>query len=357
MVCKKCQTEFKGNFCPNCGSPVIKTGKLLGFRSNKFWKKSISILYMAFLCLVAIGTITDFSTTDSAYEVISSVQLLILLLSPYIFLSNFKLRNHLPLFKEHQTGHSIAGFIVIIFLVFLIGTLLNPATYCEHEWIEQERLEATCTNDGKIISHCDLCDTDSTEYIDRKGHKFVNKENTDEKDQRICSVCGEIETNHTHKWIKATCEDPKICKECGTTKGKKLGHSTNCGICTRCDKELRKQSPVTIQNWTHTIDFLGGVEWNFRIKNNTNKQIKYVTLQWDCYNAVGDLIKDEYSRKHYVKIQVTGPINANAISDTIRNTTKFYNYNLNSYVMTDIIVEYMDGTTEQVTKYHDNSIE
>ena len=43
MRCTKCLSEFVGNFCPNCGTPAKDTekkrGVVLGFRSNKKWKK------------------------------------------------------------------------------------------------------------------------------------------------------------------------------------------------------------------------------------------------------------------------------------------------------------------------------
>lgn len=167
----------------------------------------------------------------------------------------------------------------------------------------------------------------------------------------------EEENKHKCKWEDATCEQPSLCKGCGATKGSALGHTTDCGVCTRCEKEFRKQSPITISNWTYNIDSAGGVEWKLNIKNNTDKQIKYVTLQWDCYNAVGDLIYDEISWKTYCRMRYTGPLDAHSTSQRIRNTTKFYNYNLKSYKLTEVIVEYMDGTTEKVTNYHDNILE
>ena len=165
------------------------------------------------------------------------------------------------------------------------------------------------------------------------------------------------EKKHEHTWVDATCENPSTCSGCNATKDSALGHTTDCGICSRCKKEFRKPSPITIINWTYTIDYVGGVEWNLNIRNNTDKQIKYVTLKWDCYNAVGDLIRDDINWKTYCKVRYTGPLNAHSTSNRIKNTTKFYNHTLKSYKMTEIVVEYMDGTTENVTNYHDNILE
>ena len=77
----------------------------------------------------------------------------------------------------------------------------------------------------------------------------------------------------------------------------------------------------------------------------------------DCYNAVGDLIYDDVSWQSYVKVKFTGPLDAHATSESKRNTTKFYNYNLHSYKLTEATVEYMDGTTEKITQYHDGILE
>ena len=92
------------------------------------------------------------------------------------------------------------------------------------------------------------------------------------------------------------------------------------------------------------------------IKNNTDKQIKYVTMQWDCYNAVGDLIRDEIGWKTYYRLRFTGPLNAHSTSTRFCNSTKFYNHTFKDAKLTEAIVEYMDGTTEKITAYHDNVI-
>lgn len=384
LVCTKCGTEYEGDFCPNCGAKTIKQGKLLGFRTNKVWKKVLSIIYMVLIGFYILGS---FTSIDSINDAVNSVQGLLFMIAPYIFLSNFKLRNVLPLFKKHKKGLSFLGMLCVYFAIAILCTIINPATHCEHKWVETEKVAATCTEDGYIESHCDLCDSDNTEYLD-KGHTFEVKEETEEKIVKLCSVCGEEKTEkkeakketeskptedkkdenkqetnstqkeeHKHKWEKATCEQPSICNGCDETKDAALGHTTDCGVCTRCNKEFRKQSPITIINWTYNIDSAGGVEWKLNIKNNTDKQIKYVTLQWDCYNGVGDLIRDEIGWKTYYRMRFTGPLDAHTTSTRICNSTKFYNYTLKSYKLTEAIVEYMDGTTEKVTNYHDNIID
>lgn len=48
------------------------------------------------------------------------------------------------------------------------------------------------------------------------------------------------ESEHTHKWVDATCTEPKTCSECGATEGDPLGHdwkdatATEPKTCSRC---------------------------------------------------------------------------------------------------------------------------
>lgn len=373
MVCDKCKTEFEGFVCPVCNveesNNSIKSSKILGFRSNTIWKKILSILYLFFVFLYVI---IFFTTIESVNDAIDAIQGLLIIISPYVFLSSFKLRDYLPFFKEHKKWKSFAGLIIVSVIIIIFCTLVNPATYCKHKWIEKEYIEATCDSEGSINSTCELCGKEKIEYVDKIEHSF----DTDNKNEKKCSVCGEIIKNeisekpnkdsiidvteiskHTHNWSDATCVKPKKCRECEKTSGVALGHTTDCGVCERCGEEFRKKSPITILDWTYNIDSVGGVEWNFNIRNNTEKQIKYVVLKWDCYNAVGDLVYDEISRKPYMEIRFTGPLDANTTSTRKRTTTKFYNYDLESYKLTEATVEYMDGTIESLNAYYDEVIE
>lgn len=379
--CKKCGAEYIGDFCTNCGAKSIQPKRLLGFRSNKTWKKVLSIIYLVFTGLATLGSVTSITSMS---DFVTTLSMIISLLVPYIFLSNFKFRKKIPLFNKYSVGMSALGlFCVYIAVAIIFSVFLNPANFCDHKWIEKENVKSTCTEQGYIKSHCDLCDTDNTEYIDKLEHTFEIIEDAEEKTVKKCSVCGETITDkkqvekentttdkdskedtsteskvekHRHKYSKATCDKPETCS-CGEVKGEPLGHSTDCGICSRCDKEFRKQSPITIINWTYNIDSAGGVEWNMNIKNNTDKQIKYVTLEWNCYNAVGDLIRDEIGWETYYRLRFTGPLDAHATSTRFCNATKFYNHSFKSSKLTEAVVEYMDGTTEKVTAYHDNVIQ
>ncbi len=107
-------------------------------------------------------------------------------------------------------------------------------------------------------------------------------------------------------------------------------------------------SPVTVKNLKQKTDFVGGTEWTFDLTNNSGKTIKYVTVTWNCYNAVGDVLYDYVAYLKDFSVKITGPLAAGQTLSNITTTRKFYNYDFNtsgSVVMTSIVVEYMDGET------------
>ena len=94
------------------------------------------------------------------------------------------------------------------------------------------------------------------------------------------------------------------------------------------------------------------MEWTFRLRNNTNKKINYITLEWDCYNGVGDLIVCRINRRNQVRITYTGPLEAGKTTTRQKNMTRFYNSLYKKSSFTAIIVEFADGTRAEVDKYH-----
>ena len=108
--------------------------------------------------------------------------------------------------------------------------------------------------------------------------------------------------------------------------------------------ESKPESPVTISDWSASRDSAGGVEWNFKFTNNTDKTIKYIYMSWDCYNAVGDLVYDQITNESNKSIKYTGPLEPGKSTNILRNTTRFYNYSYNTAALTKLHVEFMDGT-------------
>ena len=86
-----------------------------------------------------------------------------------------------------------------------------------------------------------------------------------------------------------------------------------------------------------------GVFLHWAAKNVTNKTIKYITFTIEFYNAVDDLTVEEHTNKTSKTIRVTGPIEPqNALY--IRGIVG-YSVDCQSIKITDINIDYMDGTT------------
>ncbi|MBP1573507.1 MAG: hypothetical protein J6A55_06860 [Oscillospiraceae bacterium] len=287
---------------------------------------------------------------------------------------------------------TFGAFLIIFIATMIIGPKLDPVGWCtSHEYNIVEQKDSTCTNSGYIIRVCSLCGDETKETIDAH-HSWVEQVvekatcTSKQKIEKKCSRCGTTEYIESgevlaHTWekdkvIEATCSHPKQtinkCSVCGTSEtveeGSTLPHNfgewttiiepttekegqqaRTCTICNHSEKtNILKKSPITIMSITYNIDYVGGVEWTYDIKNNSPKTIKYITLQWSCYNAVGDPIYDEIDGQNITGMKITGPLESGQ-SKQYTNATKFYNHSYASSSMVTISVEFMDGDIINIT--------
>lgn len=232
---------------------------MLGFRSNKLWKKILSITYLVFWGIIFLVVMLDgkFKNITMYDFIISKIQNLILLtifVSPYIFLSNTKFRSKMPLFKANKKFKSFLGIIIVNIIFFIIFGVVNGfhsqeylADMANHDYQIIKQTEATCEDTGTINYQCDYCGTTKTDIIDALGH---DKKETSKKEPTCdvegvlyeeCNRCGKkSETpisalGHDLKEIskkEANCDNEGMlvekCERCGETKEttlQPLGHS------------------------------------------------------------------------------------------------------------------------------------
>ena len=109
----------------------------------------------------------------------------------------------IQIFLKRDTKRSRFFFLSLLIgglLCFIISFLTAPSTWCEHEYKLVEEKGATCTTDGEVVYHCDLCDSDKIEIIEAEGHNMVpiSKINptteTQGKEVNKCDICGFEET-------------------------------------------------------------------------------------------------------------------------------------------------------------------
>lgn len=196
-------------------------GKLLGFRSGKIFKKIASIFYL-FMCAMvliaglSIARVGQITMMDYIIDKLVYVIITLWMLSPYLFLSNTKIREKLPLFKEHKTKSSALGmgivsvfFIVLLVIVFVLHSPEYKADMKNHDYKAETSTAATCESDGSIHYVCDYCGTASDEEVSALGHKMVEfsrKEATYTENGEIvtrCELCGKEEITVLEKLVSS----------------------------------------------------------------------------------------------------------------------------------------------------------
>lgn len=124
----------KGNYYTDAGNEKdfkneIRRMKLFGLRTGVAWKMIPALFYytcmILFLVSCIMGEIREFQfeSLDIVLCILKYIFITVLLFSPAIFLSDFKFRDKLPLFKRRTLmGNTLGMLIVIIFSVFMIWT-------------------------------------------------------------------------------------------------------------------------------------------------------------------------------------------------------------------------------------------
>lgn len=153
-----------------------------------------------------------------------------------------------------------------------------------------------------------------------------------------------ITTQHEHRFlevetIEATYESPKTivynCEDCGKIKE---------------EFEGQKISPVSFKMSAYSIDFLGGITFDMKFQNNTNKEIKYIHYTLQLKNAVGDVIHSEMYNSDSsggMAWKYTGPLPAGC-SDNLKCNGFYNNTFSGEYILRNFTVIFMDGTCVEV---------
>ena len=159
-------------------------------------------------------------------------------------------------------------------------------------------------------------------------------------------------SNATNKHVVWTSSNSSVATvdNTGKVKGIATGTAiitatTGNGIVATTNVSVKEKAPATILFYNYEIDYVGGVTFNFRLRNNSSKVVNYITVKWYCFNAVNDFVYDEINGHNYVKLRYTGPLKAGATTNMRSNATAFYNRNTRNVHLTEMIIEYADGTT------------
>ncbi len=101
--------------------------------------------------------------------------------------------------------------------------------------------------------------------------------------------------------------------------------------------------------WIQGPDSAGGVSVRNNIKNVGGKTIKYYSLFFKPYNAVGDAVSCDITGVCVNGVKGTGPVEPGETTSWGVFRNAWYNYSIKSVELTSAIIQYTDGTTEVIS--------
>lgn len=105
-----------------------------------------------------------------------------------------------------------------------------------------------------------------------------------------------------------------------------------------------KHSIKITSAWLDSPNSAGGVDANVYYKNLSDKTIKYLTWVGHPINAVGDRVNCEIRGYDDFRGRDTGPIKPGHSGGGCWSCA-WYNYTAKKLVITEIVIEYMDGSS------------
>lgn len=219
------------------------------------------------------------------------------------------------------------GVFVVLVLIFIIVFII----------ITTSENEKKCT-----LSGCDNYKMEGGEYCREHTCKENGCTSSKFKYDNYCST-----HQKAHMCEYYDCENYRVdggeycyehtCAESGCYNKKGYGSD----YCTEHQVDMRKKLG---NEFSFVVNSAGGIELNFRAKNNSGKEIKYIRFDVEFSNAVGDKIQDEITDKYSVSVEVVGPI-ANGKSANFKDIIG-YNDNCARIDIGEVTLIYTDGTSQ-----------
>lgn len=138
--------------------------------------------------------------------------------------------------------------LIYILTLISILCLILCLTSCGHEHVFGEWQVAkspTCNKEGVEARYCECGDSEIRSIAPSHNYCEETKKNAtcteDGTKNYTCSTCGESYEEiipKGHIWLDSTCTLPRSCQNCDETEGHPLGHTTIEGICDRCKNTI-----------------------------------------------------------------------------------------------------------------------
>lgn len=379
MKCKECNSDIQGDYCSKCGTKTnLSQRKLLGFRSNKIWKKLLSISYLSMFALMLAyllfsGRVGKITAYDFWIDKAFSLVLCVCFISPYLFLSNTKFRNSLPLFKKHKVSLSVTGMAIVLSVFMIAIGVINSlhsdeykADMENHAYVIENETNATCAQDGEISYLCEYCGRQKNEHILATGHSMVEISRIDATcttNGNIvskCEKCGEENQNELlasgHQMVEISRVNPTIdsqgqvvskCNICGHTVTEyidklekpddveKEDNNTPTDSNTEEESNTNKEDPPS-QNQDNITDFINEespLTYLFEETTHTVGDCTVILKKVEIVNTIYKTSPGSTSYAKYIRIQAT--VKNNSSQETYLTSRKNGTYYVGKYYGND----------------------
>lgn len=223
---------------------------------------------------------------------------------------------------ESKLKYSLWIGICAVALIVIIALASASANKCDFSSCDEEKevdsdycYYHTCREEGCTLSKSR---GDTYRFLHETEHDCTYSECDNSK-----VSCGEYCSEHT-------------CDESGCYN--KAGY--NSSYCIDRQVDMRKKLG---NEFSSSVNSASGIELNFRAKNNSGKEIKYIGFDIEFRNAVGDKIQDKITDDYSVSVEVVGPIKSGKsanFEDIIGS-----NDNCSRIDINEVTVIYTDGTS------------
>jgi hypothetical protein len=336
MFCSNCGKQINESaiFCDKCGAKVgtvysqhapevtqLKSTKLSPTIVLKKGTNIVKTLFLLFAVMMfSVTLFANFVGNPTGKDLILtrlavSSMIFFWFLLPAIILRFDKIRKFVPLFnkyKIHQTVIAWAGLFVIGFISVIA---FNSQVSSDNETIQSAKNVSLYKNEA-------IASTESLENNDLLSAEITTETTTNQATESSTS--------------EATTEATTAV----TTEG------TTIETTSRIDylKSDVLQIPYAKMTGPNSV---GGMTFDIDVKNKSEKVIKYVRFEILVVNAVGDPLNSDvdFDLEPRFWLKMTGPIEHTEISGLGRTWPDvFYNNSSKSWGITQIEIEYMDGT-------------
>lgn len=179
MYCKKCGAKLEdgAKFCSQCGTVVNNTSETKANAKENPYSLNMNIISWVLIVLLALMFLGS----------LPSISSIIFLFCIVIMLPINQFARFFPKFYLRVLISVVLAFVAI---------LIYPT--CDHEYTVIENTAPTCTEEGRIVQQCSLCERKNTERQKALGHEYAEvsrKEPTASSDGEVvqkCTRCGDV---------------------------------------------------------------------------------------------------------------------------------------------------------------------